>query len=42
MHELQAMDLARHSILIAMQLSMPILLLSLVVGVIVSLFQAVT
>ena len=42
MHELQAMDLARHSILIALQLSMPILLLSLVVGVIVSLFQAVT
>jgi len=42
MHELQAMDLARHSILIAMQLSMPILLLSLVVGVVVSLFQAVT
>ena len=42
MHELQAMDLARHSILIAMELSMPILLLSLVVGVIVSLFQAVT
>ena len=42
MHELQAMDLARHSISIAMQLSMPILLLSLVVGVVVSLFQAVT
>ncbi len=42
MHELQAMDLARHSILIAMQLSMPILLLSLGVGVVVSLFQAVT
>lgn len=42
MHELQAMDLARRSILIAMELSMPILLLSLVVGVIVSLFQAVT
>ncbi len=42
MHELQAMDLARRSILVALQLSMPILLLSLVVGVIVSLFQAVT
>jgi len=42
MHELQAMDLARRTILIAMELSMPILLLSLVVGVIVSLFQAVT
>ena len=42
MHELQAMDLAGRTILIAMELSMPILLLSLVVGVIVSLFQAVT
>ena len=42
MHELQAMDLARRSILIALQLSLPILVLSLVVGVIVSLFQAVT
>ena len=42
MHELQAMDLARRSILIALQLSMPILVLSLVVGVVVSLFQAVT
>jgi flagellar biosynthetic protein FliQ len=42
MHELQAMDLARRSILIALQLSLPILLLSLVVGVAVSLFQAVT
>jgi len=42
MHELQAMDLARRSILVALQLSMPILLLSLVIGVIVSLFQAVT
>ncbi len=42
MHEQQAMDLARHAILIALQLSMPILVLSLVVGVIISLFQAVT
>lgn len=42
MHELQAMDLARRSMLIALQLSMPILILSLVIGVIVSLFQAVT
>jgi flagellar biosynthetic protein FliQ len=42
MHELQAMDLARRSMMIALQLSMPILVLSLVVGVIVSLFQAVT
>ena len=42
MQELQAMDLARHSMMIAMQMSMPILLLSLAVGVLVSLFQAVT
>ncbi len=42
MHELEAMDLTRHAILIALQMSMPILLLSLAVGVVVSLFQAVT
>ena len=42
MHELQAMDLARHAMLISLQLSLPILLLSLTIGVIVSLFQAVT
>ncbi len=42
MHELEAMDLTRHAILIALQMSMPILLLSLAVGVLVSLFQAVT
>ena len=42
MHELQAMDLARRSMMVALQLSLPILVLSLVVGVIVSLFQAVT
>ena len=42
MQELQAMDLARHSMVIALQLSLPILVLSLVIGVIVSLFQAVT
>ncbi len=42
MHELDAMDLTRHAILIALQMSMPILLLSLAVGVLVSLFQAVT
>jgi len=42
MQELQAMDLARHAMLISLQMSMPILMLSLVIGVIVSLFQAVT
>ncbi len=42
MHETQVLDLARRSITVALQLTMPILTLSLVVGVIISLFQAVT
>ncbi len=42
MQESQALDLARHAVLTAMQLSLPILLVSLVVGVVISLFQAVT
>ena len=36
------MDLARHAMLVSLQMSMPILILSLVIGVVVSLFQAVT
>lgn len=42
MHESQALDLARHAVLIALQLSLPLLLISLVIGVVISLFQAVT
>lgn len=42
MHDTQVLDLARRSIMMALQLSLPILLISLVIGVIVSLFQAVT
>jgi flagellar biosynthetic protein FliQ len=42
MHDDQVLDLARRSILIALQLTMPVLILTLVVGVLVSLFQAVT
>jgi len=42
MHETQVLDLARRSITVALQLTMPILTLSLVVGVVISLFQAVT
>jgi len=42
MHETQVLDLARRSISVALQLTMPILTLSLVVGVVISLFQAVT
>ncbi|MBV9849488.1 MAG: flagellar biosynthesis protein FliQ [Armatimonadetes bacterium] len=42
MRETQVLDLARHAIVVALQLSLPILILSLVIGVMVSLFQAVT
>ncbi len=42
MHENEALELARRAILLALQLSLPILTLSLVIGVLVSLFQAVT
>ena len=42
MNESQALDMARHAILMSLQLSLPILLISLVIGVAISLFQAVT
>ncbi len=42
MHETDALELARRSIWVALQLILPILTLSLIVGVIISLFQAVT
>jgi flagellar biosynthetic protein FliQ len=42
MQESDALELTRHAILIAMQLSLPILSVSLIIGVVVSLFQAVT
>lgn len=42
MQERDALELTRHAIIIAMQLTMPILTVSLIIGVIVSLFQAVT
>jgi flagellar biosynthetic protein FliQ len=42
MNESQALDLVRHAIFISLQLSLPILLISLVIGVVISLFQAVT
>ena len=42
MHETQALELARHAILISLQLSLPVLVLSLIIGVLVSQFQAVT
>ena len=42
MQESDALLLTRHAIIIAMELTMPILTVSLIIGVIVSLFQAVT
>lgn len=35
-------DVGRHTILVAMQLSLPVLLFGLIAGVLVSIFQAVT
>ena len=42
MHEAEVLDLARRASIITLQLTMPILIVTLVIGVIVSLFQAVT
>lgn len=42
MQETDALALARHAILVALQLTLPIMTLSLVIGVVISLFQAVT
>ncbi len=38
----QATDLLRHTLLLALTISAPILLIGLAVGILVSLFQAVT
>ena len=38
----EATDLVRHTLMVAMLVSAPMLLIGLIVGVIVSLFQAVT
>lgn len=42
MQETDALELGRRAILLALQLSLPILTISLVIGVLISLFQAVT
>ena len=42
MQETEVLDLARRAMLMALQLTMPILIASLVIGVLISLFQAVT
>jgi flagellar biosynthetic protein FliQ len=42
MTALEAIDIAREAIIVALKLGAPVLLLSLAVGLIVSLFQALT
>jgi flagellar biosynthetic protein FliQ len=42
MHEAEILNLARRAIIVTLELTMPVLIATLVVGVIVSLFQAVT
>lgn len=42
MHESDVLELARRAIVLSLQMTMPILIVTLVIGVIVSLFQAVT
>ena len=42
MNESTLLDLSHRGILVALELALPILLVSLVVGVIIGLFQAVT
>ena len=42
MNQMTLLDLTRHSLIVALELALPVLLISLIVGVLVSLFQAVT
>jgi flagellar biosynthetic protein FliQ len=42
MTQRDVLDVGRHTILIALQLSLPVLMFALVAGVLVSIFQAVT
>lgn len=42
MNEATLIEISRHALVVTLELVMPVLLVSLVVGVIVSLFQAVT
>ena len=42
MNEAELLEICRRGLIVALELSMPILLVTLVVGVLVSLFQAVT
>lgn len=42
MTEKDVLEVARNTIMVALQLAMPVLLCGLIVGVLISLFQAVT
>jgi flagellar biosynthetic protein FliQ len=42
MTQKDVIDVGRHAILVALQLSLPVLLFGLIAGVLVSIFQAVT
>ena len=42
MSQRDVLDAGRHTLIIALQLSLPVLLFALVAGVLVSIFQAVT
>ena len=42
MNQMILLDLTRHALIVALELALPVLLVSLIVGVLVSLFQAVT
>ena len=42
MNEAQAIDIARDAIIVALKLGAPIMLLALAIGLVVSLFQALT
>ena len=42
LNHMMLLDLTRHSLMVALELALPVLLVSLIVGVMVSLFQAVT
>jgi flagellar biosynthetic protein FliQ len=42
MTESTLLDITRHAMIVALELSMPVLVVSLIVGMVVSLFQAIT
>jgi flagellar biosynthetic protein FliQ len=42
MTESTLLDLTRHAMIVALELAMPVLVVSLIVGMLVSLFQAIT